>query len=191
MEFSKKRIIQISVISAILCATLFVVGYGTGRYAVPAKIVTVEKEKIVTVEKQVIVTQTKTEIKVVTVKDTRVNVHRVTTDVHKPDGTTTTIVVEDDHTNTHEGTGTNTNSVNNTHVTDNHSTVTEKETVKTITNAAPKWYFDVNAGWALNSNFSPSPVWGVGVSRRIVGPIWIGVWGNTQRLAGVGVGLGF
>lgn len=78
-------------------------------------------------------------------------------------------------------------------------TITEKERVrevekeKIITNAKPQWKAGVLAG--LNTVHSKEFSYGVQVERRIIGPVFMGVWGTTtnndDQSAGVSISLEF
>jgi hypothetical protein len=72
---------------------------------------------------------------------------------------------------------------------------TKKTTItdtKTLPSLAPKWF--VTAGMGLDASSLSSlttPVYQIGVNRRILGPIFIGVNANTRSQVGVNVGLEF
>jgi hypothetical protein len=57
----------------------------------------------------------------------------------------------------------------------------------TTTRSQPSWRLDAQAGW---SRLSPAPdIYGIGISRRIAGTLWVGGWARTDKTAGLGVGL--
>jgi hypothetical protein len=60
-------------------------------------------------------------------------------------------------------------------------------TTTTTTRAQPSWRLDAQAGW---SRLSPAPdVYGVGLSRRVAGTVWVGAWARTDLTAGASLGL--
>jgi hypothetical protein len=64
--------------------------------------------------------------------------------------------------------------------------------VQPLPKVDPKWFVTVGAGIDASSLSSlGSPVYSVGVDRRILGPIYGGVWGNNKSQVGVGIGLEF
>jgi hypothetical protein len=62
------------------------------------------------------------------------------------------------------------------------------ETKQTVTTTArPSWRLDGQAGW---SSLSPAPdLYGIGISRRVAGTLWVGGWARTDKTAGLGVAL--
>jgi hypothetical protein len=59
----------------------------------------------------------------------------------------------------------------------------------TTTKAQPSWRLEGQAGW---SRLSPSPdLYGIGISRRVVGTVWVGGWARTDKTAGLGLALEF
>jgi hypothetical protein len=57
----------------------------------------------------------------------------------------------------------------------------------TTTTSRPSWRLDGQAGW---SRLSPAPdIYGIGISRRVAGTLWVGGWARTDKTAGLGVGL--
>ncbi len=59
---------------------------------------------------------------------------------------------------------------------------------KTITNLTPQWKVQGQYGYNFQSL---RPVYGAAIERRIVGPLFIGAWGNTDHTVGLSVGLEF
>jgi hypothetical protein len=49
------------------------------------------------------------------------------------------------------------------------------------------WHLSVQAGWDA-AQLRPN-VYGVQVERRIAGPVWLGVWGNSTRAGGASLSL--
>lgn len=182
------------------CLALVALGYGFGRYAQPAKVVTTEK--VVTVEKQVVVTQIKTEVQIAKVylKNSDEKIHRVTTETKKPDGSDVKTVSEDINIDSvvHE---------NNTQTEIKYvDKIVEKEVVKTVDKE--KLVYRDSANWRLGANVGYSIphlldnagvgvaglnglVLGAQVDRKVLGPIYLGVFGNTQGTVGLAVSAGF
>jgi hypothetical protein len=97
------------------------------------------------------------------------HIHTVTITVTKPDGTKTTTTTTDN------------NSVSDKDTQSNSSTVT--------TYSKPDWKVSGLAGLQLTNLHSP--VYGAEIDKRLLGPIFVGVWGLTNSTAGVSVGLEF
>lgn len=60
------------------------------------------------------------------------------------------------------------------------------KTTETITNVKPQWFATVGMGMdsgSLTSGFTP--VYNASVNRRILGPVYFGVWGNEQSFSRV------
>lgn len=65
---------------------------------------------------------------------------------------------------------------------------------QTVTAYRPEWRLNLLAGASLQTPTLPLAgplVVGVEVSRRVLGPVWVGVWGLTAGTAGVSVGVEF
>lgn len=181
----------------LLALVLFGGGYGVGRWAQPAKIV----EKTVTVEKVVEKTTEKTE------DHTQVNashdtsddkkIHRVTVEVKKPDGTTTTTKTEDisSDKDTHDKSVTTEVKYVDRVVEKWQDKIVTKEVEKL---AQPRW--DVYAGVGVDVlHYLGQPQHGVpnmqgvvvqvGGDVRVGGPIWLGVFANTESVVGLNLRL--
>lgn len=171
---------------AILCLLL---GYGSGRYVQPAKVV--EKEKIVTQIQEKIVYQDRVVTQKVLVEVEKKQQHTETTTTKKPDGeivtTTKTDINTDERTKDSES-KTEEKVVYKDRVVQQ---VVEKE--KIVTNQ-PDWRVAAGAGYsipyALGADSPGVPglqgfVINAEVDRRILGPVWLGVQGNTQGVVGL------
>lgn len=105
---------------------------------------------------------------------------------------TVEVVKHDTVTTTHETkrpdgtTETNTTTVNHD-VDMSHSSTTDTIT-KITDNLKPQWKVSGQAGYNF-SNFQR--VYGAEIDCRIIGPIFLGVWGNTNHTGGLSVGLEF
>ena len=58
----------------------------------------------------------------------------------------------------------------------------------TRTASKPNWKIEGLAGLKWGSS---GPVYGIGVSKRILGPIFVGGWGLSDKTVGVSVGIDF
>ncbi len=67
-----------------------------------------------------------------------------------------------------------------------HTKESDKSTIITAT-PPPNWF--INFGTGLTRDIAP--VYTLSLSRRVLGPIHIGVWGSTQQSVGVSLGLSF
>jgi hypothetical protein len=119
--------------------------------------------------KQVI--KTETLVKTVTVD--HVDTVTVTKETVKPDGTK-----EVETTKTDKSVVTNNSDVNN-------------KSSNTITNNKPQWRVRADLIPQVAGGNTFGPLYGAGVERRILGPIWAGAFVNASRSAGLSVGLEF
>lgn len=123
-------------------------------------------------------------IKTVTVKqaaETRV-VYRDR--VRAPDGTVHEREVERTDTRATETAATDTSRV------EAHDAT--RETARTVTSAKPNWRVGVLAGAQMRFDpLSLSPALGAHVERRILGPVWLGVWGLHAGTAGLSLSVEF
>lgn len=142
--------------------------YAIGRYASPEKIKTVTQT--VEVEKKTDTTQT----------DLDRDKHKQTTvvEVKQPDGTQTkTTTITEDSTTTKKTDAT---------VADNITTDTKTE--KEVTYATSKVTILATYGIPLTGGV---PAYGGSISKPVLGPVTIGIWGNSSGVAGLGLGLTF
>lgn len=144
--------------------------FAAGRFTVPEKIKI--ETKTVEVEKKTDVTKT----------DTDRDRHRetTTTQVKRPDGTveTTTKLVEDDTTK---------------RKTDSKQTqtdsITETASKEIVRGSSP---VTISALGGIPLSFSSiTPVFGAAVTKPLLGPIAIGLWGLSSREVGASLGLTF
>lgn len=189
----------------ILLAQLAVLAtaFAFGRYTLPEKIV----EKLVTQEvvKEVIKTEIQVVEKKVYVKAQQSDVQTKIVYVEKPDGTkeTTTVIV--DKTKTDEASSQATVSTEVKVVEKEKLVYVEK--LKLVENAKAQWHLGLRlgAGALIDPTAVSSPLmsFGLQAERRIVGPVWMGVWADTHLLmlnpkappytvvGGISVGLEF
>lgn len=137
-------------------------GFGFGKYSAPTKVVEVEKIKTVTVEK------------VVEKKAEKKNVKTVV--VQAPDGTTTTTTTDTSTVDTNTNTDTN--------------TVATDEKKKTTTYSRPNWRLAALGGFDPNGNIG-KPIYGGSIERRILGPIFVGAFGMSNKSFGVSLSFEF
>ncbi len=147
-------------------------GYAFGRYVQPPKV----EIKEVTVEKEVVRTEIQIVEKKVYVKATDVDTRTETVVVKQPNGTETTTIVVVDKSKINEASSQESTAVK----------VVEKEVIKVVekesTTEVRKDYHlrvDVGAGARFVGQLTPVLQIGVGAERRIVGPIFAGIWANT------------
>lgn len=114
----------------------------------------------------------KKEVEVKEVEVTRKNIVTVTHEEKRPDGTVITDSRTEDKST--EATRTDTKSKEST----------------TITNVKPQWKVSGGAGVKYNE-ISLQPVYTVGVERRILGPIFVGAYGRTDKEVGLSVSVEF
>lgn len=180
---------------ALLCLLVFVLGFGSSFYAHPAKVV--EHTKVVTQ------TQTKVEYKdrVVTqkvyVQAEKKHTHTTTTTTKKPDGSSTTTTTTDTSTDESASNHQTTDQQNQGVVTQVQTQIVEKEK---LVLRPPDWRIYAGVGYQF-AKFGGAPETGipgmngavvqVGVDRRILGPVFLGVSLNTQYTAFVNVGATF
>lgn len=155
-----------SAIAAIIIAVTFA---AIGRWTAPEKIKT--ETKIVEVEKKTEHSDTEADK----------NKHKETTthEITRPDGTkeTTTTVVEDSNANRH----------NTTDKTDDKSK--SEDISKEVTKSGSKLTLSALAGVKVSD--PTGMIYGGHVTKDILGPINIGVWGMSNNTAGLSIGLTF
>lgn len=152
----------------IIIAGALVLAFAAGRFLAPTKVKT--ETKIVEVEKK-----TKE-------SESEKNRHKETTivEVTHPDGskTTTTTIIEDSQAN---------------HKTSETDQIARKETdTKEITYSGQKVHVMGMAGSSVPADLHQlAPVYGLSVSKDILGPVSVGAFGFTNKVYGVSVGLNF
>jgi hypothetical protein len=107
--------------------------------------------------------------------DTKQDVKKVTTIVKKPDGEETTTITEDSNTDTKDNTNTLTN-----------------ENLQTKTEAAAHDTLNLSALAGINyQQPQQGLIYGVSVTKELIGPITIGAFGFTNGLVGGSIGISF
>lgn len=162
MTLSIKTIV---IVSLILAST----AYAAGRWSAPERVQIVTKT--VEVEKKVI--DAKTDLEKDKHKET------VVTETVNPDGTKSTVTktVED----TKTGKKTETSTVDDTSK--------ASDTVKETLYSSSKVTVSLLAGMSLSGPITP--VYGLSLTRPVLGPITFGAWGLTSGVVGLSVGLTF
>lgn len=148
-----------------VASVTFLLGLSIGYFALPAKVVTKTETK--TVEK-LVEDQNKT---------TKNNKVVVVTETTAPDGTKTKRTEVTDKSVTTADTKTS----------DDVSSDSKSE--KTVTYAKNELSISALVGIQIGDGFTPS--YGLSVQKRVLGPIYVGAFGFTNRLAGVSLGLSF
>jgi hypothetical protein len=165
-----------------LAALLLLLGaFAAGRYTVATKTIT----KTETVVQEKVVTQVQTQIQyvekkvyVTAVKD---NVVTKTDTIEHPDGTKETQTTTTDLSQT---TTKDTDQASSTAVVTEKVAETEKvdtKSEKIVDSTKPQWILraDLGAGARFVGQLTPTMVVGLGADRRILGPVFMGVWVQT------------
>lgn len=154
----------------IIVTSGMILSFAAGRWLTPVKIKT--ETKIVTIEKKV-------EDKKISSTDDK-HIKTTITEVHKPDGTQTKTTVTED------------TSVAQLKVDDNKQddVKSTSDTTKTITKESSKLHISALLGVNV-LNPSSGLSYGALVSKDIVGPLNIGLFGLSTGQAGASVGVSF
>ena len=161
-------------IKVLVVLGIFATGAAFGKFAGPSKVE--YKDKIVYQDK--IVTQTDED----KTKDLNKNVVTTKTETDKPDGTKVIQTVTQDKSTLISSDKTDTKSTNTVNSTE------EKSEVKIY--SKNDWMLSVIATKDLSNLAAPFSFGGL-IQRRILGPIYLGVLGTSNKEVGVGVGLSF
>lgn len=142
--------------------------FAAGRYTAPVKVVTETK----VVEKEVI----KKEL--VTVTDQIKHRETTITEKTNTDGSKekTTKIVEDTTTD------------KKSDAKESDKTEKKETDTKEVTKESSKLNIAAMAGFDFGS---PTPVYGAQVTRTLIGPFFMGVWGLSNKTAGMSLGLSF
>jgi hypothetical protein len=107
--------------------------------------------------------------------------HVETREERRPDGAVITTRTEDEREDTHAAAVVGA-------ATASHASATER-TVIVREQARPSWRLTAAAGWKLDAPAQRPQVYGLDVSRRVAGPVWLGAWARTDRTAGVSLAV--
>jgi len=158
---NKEEVIELVAVTCLIGAFL------AGRYTAPTKTLITEK------------TQTSAQISAqsATLSDADTQTETTVTTIEKPTGEkeTVTHITKD------------TEAASKRVAESVASSQTSTESTKTIENAAGKVTLSALAGYSIHD--LGSPVYGGSVSKQILGPISVGVWGLSTGVFGVSVGV--
>jgi len=162
-------------VKVVVVCIVFVVGGAVGWYAKPDIVKVEEKVKVVEVEKQVVVVQEHVRVEVVKVKDTQVVERWRREKTQFPDGT----IKELEEKNIDSIVKEKENSVEVKVVEVEKQVIVEKQVdrVLKIDPVLAQWRISVMGGVQIPEII---PVVGASVDRRIVGPFWLGLYGNAN-----------
>lgn len=195
------------IIGAIIAViVMFCIGYGTGRYAAPDKVVTTEK--IVTVTQDHVVTQVDTDkiINAFKALNTQKDVHTVRVIEKEKDGTTKITVTQDDKSKSEATTQVQDKEKAQTVKVEDHIVYKDREITKTVEKNRPSWGLSLQPGFELGTVLGAGPqpynllskalpglhvMANVTLERRFLGPIFLGAWANTHMDAGLSLRLEF
>lgn len=155
----------------IISVVAIAVSFATGRYTVPLS----TKSETKTSDTKVVDTN-----KVVNT-DSSDHKKTVTQEVDKPDGTrTVTTVVTDDRSK-------------DTKIDDKSTSVDTKlsDTTKEVTRSGSRINISALAGSKITFSSIPKPDYGAMVSKDVIGPINVGIFGFSSGFCGLSVGLSF
>lgn len=107
--------------------------------------------------------------------------HVETREERRPDGAVITTRTEDEREDSHAAAVVG--AASTTHAIATERTVTIRET------ARPGWRVTGAAGWKLDAPELRPQVYGLDVSRRVAGSLWLGAWARTDRTAGVSLAM--
>jgi len=192
------------VLAAGLLLALFAGGYATGRWAAPDHVV--YKDKIVTVDKEKLVSVVDTDKILNALKNvnTQKDVHTVRVVEKEPDGTTKVTVTQDDKSKTESETKVQQKEQETKTVVQEKLVYQDRETTKLVERSKPSWSFSLQPGFDFagalghSSSYSLLPtlpvahlVLGASVEHRFLGPLFLGVWGNSSGMGGLSLRLEF
>lgn len=176
IELTAKKVLWVTVGEALVMAAVFM----GGRYSKPT-----ETKVVTKVETKV---EYKDKVKIIRLRDEAKHQEVTTTTTKGPDGTVT--VTKHATTDTQTKTATNTK-----------KSSSKKEESKTFQFSLerrdlPDWRASGLVGWDVGSlRLDPSglapKVYGIEVDRRIIGTVWGGVWGMSNKTAGLSVSVEF
>jgi hypothetical protein len=108
--------------------------------------------------------------------------HVETRTERRPDGVEVTTRTEDERTAAVVVAG----EVNVVHALERGRTELQLERGST---ARPRWRVAGAAGWRLDAPELRPQLYGLDVSRRVAGPLWLGAWARTDRTAGISLAV--
>jgi hypothetical protein len=198
MNEEVKSVLKTSLPTLVLAAGAFI----AGRYSVPVRVEEKVRVEKVEVEKQVVAFQEKVRVEKVYMADTKQAIHREEHETIHPGGLTERVKTED--INTEKVVKENAIQYVDREVLKlvEHTTVQERVVEKVVDRRLAQWKVSILAGAnfgnlnaaALATPFPKSLLgnpWVIGahVERRIAGPFFLGLWGTTNKDAGVSAGF--
>jgi hypothetical protein len=193
-----------SLLKSLVPVLVAVAAFIAGRFSVPVRI----QEKLVVqkveVEKQVVAIQEKVRVEKVYVSDEKQRIHREEHETIHPNGLTERVKTED--INTEKVVKENAIQYVDREVLKlvEHTTVEQRIVEKVVDRQLAQWKVSLLVGanfGNLNAATLATPFpqallgkpWVVGahVERRIIGPFFMGLWGTTNKDAGVSLGFEF
>lgn len=188
MENNYKKKMYLCLVGALL----LLIGYGTGRYVVPDRVVI--QTKVQEVEKAIVVEKVRTEVQVVKVAETKQRLHREETDYKHANGDEEKRVTEDSNIDSviHEQ---DTKYVDRDVIKEVEKRV-EVIKEKFVERDRPNWRLGGLVGYNFatlktNALDMDGVVFGAEVQRRIAGPISIGAFGLSTGTGGLSLNLEF
>lgn len=154
----------------ILSTVILILGLAIGRYSLPARIETKEVIKTITVEKKTddkVTTKNNDKVLVTTV--TKFPDGRIVTETKLVDKSTTTVVDNKK---------------------DNIDTKTEDSKESTTIYEVNRYHLGLMAGKDI-TDLTKAPTFGIELDKKFIGPISLGVYGQTDKTLGLLIGLSF
>jgi hypothetical protein len=177
--------------AAIAVLLLTLAAFAIGRGTAPVKVEKKVEIEIVEVESVRIEWRDKIVEKKVYVKSQATSSRTEEREVRKPDGTVEKTKMEVRGMETLVSSGTESSS-EQSGTARKDSQISSKEIMSLSTENKPDWNISLLVGASTGSKLLPPPMTaGVHVQRRILGPVYVGVWGMTDVSAGLSVGFEF
>lgn len=181
---------------------LFVVGYGTGRYAAPDKVVVTEKVREVKTEKTTESVDTAKILNILQAMNTQKDVKVVRVVEKAKDGSVKVTTTTEDKSKIEAKTEAQEKSKTVEVRTVEKLVYRDRETTKTIERNRPSWSLAIQPGFAFGTalglgdqpyNLIPirHVVANVSIERRLIGPLSVGAWANTHLDGGLSLRLEF
>jgi hypothetical protein len=193
------------VVAAVVVVAVLVVGaFAGGRYSAPDKIVTRTEVKTVATDR--VVTQVDTDKILDALKTLNVqkDVHVVRVVEKEKDGTTKVTTTTDDKSKSESSTQTQDKTQTETKKAEEKIVYQDRVETKIVERTRPQWGFTLQPGFDFagalgHPSYSLLPstipvqhlVIGVGLDRRILGPLSVGVWVNSAGVGGLNLRLEF
>jgi hypothetical protein len=183
--------------AVIVVLILMLLSFAAGRYTVPTKVITTAETKTETKDDTQAATQvsnqasTQESVKVVYVYVKDNDIHKETDTIKHPDGTVETKTVYDDKSTTtsHAAsqaseTTTDVKKIDKTDDTKVDDT-SDTKSLKVVDYGKPQWHLGLRLGGGVALGTSPTPLLSAGLQaeRRILGPVFMGLWADVHANA--------